>query len=122
MFQYFLKIKNQDREPPTQVSSAAVPTLPASSGEVRRLLPVNSPQPVPSTQVISDPTFSDSRGHALGADEARDAVSDTASVGHDSDLRSVVPSEASSEPADEPGMQPTHEDSQLGWSSWTGFT
>ena len=41
--------------------------------------------------------------HALGADEARDAVSDTVSVEHDSDLRSVVRSEASSEPADELG-------------------
>ena len=29
--------------------------------------------------------------HAHGADEARDAVSDTLSVEHDSDLRSVVP-------------------------------
>ena len=70
-----------------------------------RLL-VNSAQPVPSAQVISGPVsvspevpevaISGSEAnadsiHALGADEARDAVSDTLSVEHDSDLRSVVP-------------------------------
>ena len=43
--------------------------------------------------------------HAFGADEARDAVSETESVGRVSDLRSVVPSEASSELADEPGIR-----------------
>ena len=42
--------------------------------------------------------------HAF-ADEARDTVSDTVSVEHESDLRSVVPSEASSEVADEPGIR-----------------
>ena len=42
---------------------------------------------------------------ALGADEARDAVSDTKSGGRDSDLRSVVSCKASSEPADDPGIR-----------------
>ena len=104
----------------------------------RRVVLVNSPQPVPSAQVNSGqasviPASSGAVGvqnqqnqevhldvpvvamsgseadadsiHAFGADEARDAVSDTESVGRDSDLRSVVPSEASSEPADEPGIR-----------------
>ena len=35
--------EGRDREPPTQVSSASVPTLPASSGAIRRLLLVNGP-------------------------------------------------------------------------------
>ena len=99
-------------------SSAVAPTLPASFGAVRRLLLVNSAQPVPSAQVISGPASvlevpvvpilgSEANAdsiHALGADEARD-VSDTVSVEHDSNLRSVVPSEASSDPADEPGIR-----------------
>ena len=123
----------QDREPPTQVSSAAVSTLPASSGAVRRLVLVNSPQPVHSAhlipgQVSVTPSSSGALGvqnqqnhevpvvalsgseaaadsiHAFGADE-RDAVSDTEVVGRDSDLRIVVLSEAPNELADEPGIR-----------------
>ena len=78
-------------------------------GAVRRLLLVNSAQQVPSAQVISGPASVSPEVpvvavHAL-ADEARDAVSDTVSVEHESDLRSVVPSEASSELADNPGIR-----------------
>ena len=94
------------QDSPTQVSSAVVPTLPASSGAVRRLLLVNSAQQVPSAQVISGPaSVSPEVPEVAVADEARDAVSDTVSVEHESDLRSVVPSEASIEFADDPGIR-----------------
>ena len=81
------------------------PTLPASSIAVRRLLLVNSAQQVPSAQVDFRSSFREPEVPEVAvAEEAGDAVSDTVSVEHESDLRSIVPSEASIEFADDPGI------------------